>query len=292
MKLDQLPDVVTGSVVLAALYLLIGLSWVIVFRASQMLNFGTGEILVVGPFLVTTFAASGLGYGLSIGLTVAIMAVVGFLYYRQLLRPFAGFPVLTPVIVTMGMAIVVTGAMQIFFGVGTREIEAPFENAAHRLPGGITLTTMDGVLVLAAALFYGGMLVFIRRTRLGVQMRAANEDVLLASQTGLNVYWIFGVVFAISFVALTVAGIGTSQRTLVSLSAIPLGLQGLVPAMVGGLDSVGGVLAGSLIVAVAGGLTTLYLGGNYTDLVVFVILLVVLAFKPSGLFGSQEVRRV
>ena len=292
MGVSQLPDVLMGAFVLAALYVLVGLSWIVVFRASQFLNFATGQTLIIGPFLLTTFQAHGFGYASSALLTMGIMAVFGFLFYRLLLKPFTGYPILTTVIVTMGVAIILDNSIQIVFGVGSRTIELPFEDVAYSLPGGIRLTRLEALLLGTSALFYAGLLVFLGRAKLGMQMRAANEDVVLASQTGLDVSWIFGVAFSISFAALTLAGIGSAQRTLVSASAIPLGLQGLVPAMVGGLDSVGGVLAGALIVAVIGSFTTFYLGLQYNDLVVYAILLVVLALKPNGLFGTQEVRRV
>jgi branched-chain amino acid transport system permease protein len=123
-------------------------------------------------------------------------------------------------------------------------------------------------------------------------MRAAHESTLLASQSGMNVYLIFSIAFAISFVAVAVAGIANAERTLVSTTAIPLGLKALVPAMVGGLDSIGGLVVGALVVAVAESLSVLYLGAKFSDLAVFSILLIVLAIRPFGLFGSPEIQRV
>jgi branched-chain amino acid transport system permease protein len=292
VNLDLLPDVLAGSVVLAGTYVLIGLSWIIVFRAAHLMNFSTGEMLVLSGYLVAAFMSGGQSYWVAVALTLVVMVVLGVVLYRFLLRPFAGQPLFTPVIVTLGFAIVARGAMQIAWGPETKQIKPPFPDTAHQIVGGITLTNYELVLPAAALVLYVGLLLFLRYTKFGGQMRAAHENTLLASQSGMNVYLIFGVGFALSFAAAAVAGIANGERTLVATTAIPLGLKGLVPAMVGGLDSVGGVLVGALLVAVAESLTVLYLGAKFSDLVVFGILLVVLAARPYGLFGSREIQRV
>jgi branched-chain amino acid transport system permease protein len=292
MNVDLLPDVLAGAVVLAGLYVLIGLSWVIVFRAAHLMNFSTGEMVVLSGYLVASFMAGGQSYWLAVTLTLGIMVVLGILLYRVLLRPFAGQPLFTPVIVTLGFAIIARGFIQIAYGPGTRQIVPPFPNATHHLPLDITLTTYDLIVPAAAIVVYLAVLLFQRGTKLGGQMRAAHESTLLASQSGMNVYLIFSIAFAISFVAVAVAGITNAERTLVSTTAIPLGLKALVPAMVGGLDSIGGLVVGALIVAVAESLSVLYLGAKFSDLAVFSILLLVLAIRPFGLFGSPEIQRV
>lgn len=292
MNLDLLSDVLAGSMVLAGLYVLIGLSWVIVFRAAHLLNFSTGEMLVLAAYLVSTFITAGQSYWLAITITLTIMVFLGITMYRFLLRPFTGHALFTPVIVTLGFAIIARGAIQIAWGTEPRRIVPPFENEVHNFVGGATLTTYDLILPAAAIVMYIALLLFFRYTRPGRQMRAAHENTLLASQSGMNVYVLFAIGFALSFVALAMAGIANAERTVVQTTAIPLGLKGLVPAMLGGLDSVGGVLAGSLIVATAESLAILYLGAGFSDLVVFSILLVVLAIRPFGLFGSPEIQRV
>lgn len=292
MKFDLLPDVLTGAVVLAGLYLLVGLAWVIVFRASRLWNFSTGQMFVLAGYLVATFTAKGLDYWLSGAITILILIVLGVATYYFLLRPFAGQPLFTPVIVTFGLATVIDGIIPIAFGINTKSIKPPFADTNYHWPGGISVSTYDLILPAVALVFYLGLLAFLRWTRFGSQMRASHENTLLASQSGVGIYVIFAVAFAISFLAIALAGITDAQRTLVSTTAIPIGLKGLVPAMVGGLDSVGGALVGALIVAVAESLSILYLGGQYSNFAVFTILLIVLAVRPYGIFGSKEIERV
>jgi branched-chain amino acid transport system permease protein len=292
MNLDLLPDVLAGSIVLSGIYLLIALSWVIVFRASRLWNFATGQFLVLGAFLAATLIRDGLNYWLASAVVLVGMGVLGAAMYRFLLRPLAGEEMYAPFIVTLGVGIVIQGLIPIFWGPNSLPLKAPFGDTALGLPAGIALTTNDLVVPIVAVIVYVALLALLRWTKVGGQMRAANESTILASQSGINVWLLFGVAFAIAFALLALAGIANGQRSLVAISAIPLGLKGLVPAMLGGLNSVGGAAVGAVIVAVLESMTVLYIGGDWSDLVVFSILLLVLAIRPYGLFGKAEVQRV
>lgn len=292
MNLDLLPDVLAGAVVLSGIYLLIALSWVIVFRASRLWNFATGQFLVLGAFVAATLIRDGWNYWLAATTVLVGMAVLGAAMYRFLLRPLAGEEMYAPFIVTLGVGIVIQGLIPIIWGPNSLPLGAPFGDTALDLPAGIALTTNDLIIPVIAVIVYVSLLALLRWTKVGGQMRAANESTLLASQSGINVWVLFGVAFAIAFGLLALAGIANGQRSLVAISAIPLGLKGLVPAMLGGLNSVGGAAVGAVIVAVLESMTVLYIGGDWSDPVVFSILLLVLAIRPYGIFGKAEVARV
>jgi branched-chain amino acid transport system permease protein len=292
MNLELLPDVLAGAIVLSGIYLLVALSWVIVFRASRLWNFATGQFLVLAGFLAATLIADGWNYWFTAMIVVAALGVMGVLMYRFLLRPLAGQEMYAPFIVTLGVGIVIQGLIPIIWGPNNLPLPAPFANDPVDLPAGISLTTNDLIVPVVAVLVYVGLLVLLRWTKVGSQMRAANESTLLASQSGINVWVLFGVAFAIAFGLLALAGIANGQRSLVALSAIPLGLKGLVPAMLGGLNSVPGAAVGAVIVAVVESMVVLYLGADWSNLVVFSILLLVLAIRPYGIFGKAEAQRV
>jgi len=292
MNLDLLPDVLAGAIVLSGIYLLIALSWVIVFRAAKLWNFATGQFVVLAAFITATLIRSGWNYWLAAVVVLIGMGALGALMYRFLLRPLAGEELYAPFIVTLGVGIVIQGLIPIFWGPNSLPLPAPFENKPLDLPAGITLTTNDLIVPGVAVIVYVALLVLLRWTTVGGQMRAANESTLLASQSGINVWLLFGMAFGIAFGALALAGIANGQRSLVAISAIPLGLKGLVPAMLGGLNSVGGAAVGAVIVAVLESMTVLYIGADWSDLVVFSILLLVLAIRPYGIFGKAEVQRV
>lgn len=292
MNLELLPNVLVGAVILSGIYLLVGLSWVIVFRASQLMNFATGQLLALAAFVAATVITGGWNYWITLVIVVIGMALFGAFYYRVLLRPLAGSDLFTPVIATMGVAAVVQGVIQVIWGPNILNIQPPFPNEVLRLPLGILVTTNDLIVPAAGILFYVALIFFLRRTKFGGQMRAANESTLLASQSGMNVYLIIGVAFAISFAAIALAGILNAQRSVVALGVIPLGLKGLVPAMLGGLTSVEGVAVGALIVAFLETFVVLTLGSDWSDFAVFFILLLVLALRPNGIFGRAEAQRV
>ncbi len=292
MDLELLPDVLAGAIVLSGIYLLVALSWVIVFRASKLWNFATGQFLVLAGFMAATLIAAGLNYWLAAVVVIVSLGVMGVLMYRFLLRPLAGQEMYAPFIVTLGVGIVIQGLIPIIWGPNNLPLPAPFENTPIDLPAGISLTTNDLIVPVVAVLVYVGLIVLLRWTKVGSQMRAANESTLLASQSGINVWILFGLAFAIAFAALALAGIANGQRSLVALSAIPLGLKGLVPAMLGGLNSVPGAAVGAVLVAVVESMVVLYLGADWSNLVVFSILLLVLAIRPYGIFGKAEAQRV
>jgi branched-chain amino acid transport system permease protein len=292
MDLQLLPDVLAGAIVLSGIYLLVALSWVIVYRASKLWNFATGQFLVLAGFLAASMLAAGWNYWLTAVVVVVALGLMGALMYRFLLRPLAGQEMYAPFIVTLGVGIVIQGLIPIIWGPNNLALPAPFSNEPVDLPAGISLTTNDLIVPLVAVVVYGTLLALLRWTKVGGQMRAANESTLLASQSGINVWVLLGVAFAISFAALALAGIANGQRSLVALSAIPLGLKGLVPAMLGGLNSVGGAAVGAVIIAVVESMVVLYLGADWSNLVVFSILLLLLAIRPYGIFGKAEAQRV
>ena len=292
MDLSLVPDVVAAAIVLSGTYILIALAWVIVYYAAHLVNFATGELMVMGGFAVATLMSSGQGYWTAALLGLGLVGVVGAIMYQALLRPLAGHALLTPVIVTFGAAIVLQGVILIAWGSSPRFITPPASSTVYSLPGNITLPALGAVIPLIALLIYGATLLVAHRTSVGLKMRAAHESPLLAAQRGVHIYTIFAVAFVVAAIVAALAGVLHTQRSVVHWSVIPLGLKGLVPALVGGLDSIKGVLPGALIVGLTESFTVLYFGARFSDLTVFSLLLVVLLVRPNGLFGTPAVRRV
>jgi branched-chain amino acid transport system permease protein len=133
---------------------------------------------------------------------------------------------------------------------------------------------------------------FMRLSKRGVQMRATAENPVLASQRGINVDMIFVIAFAVAVAAATLAGISFSYSNVLAPSIAALGLRGLAPALVGGMDSIGGALIGSVVVAFIETAAVTQWGGDIKDMAAFLVLLVALAVRPHGLFGTPEIRRV
>lgn len=292
MNFGLLPDILTAAVVLSGIYVLIALAWVIVFYAAHLVNFATGEMLVIGGFGVATAMTEGFSYSVAVLSSLVVVALIGAGIYVGLLRPLAGHTLLTPVIVTFGAAVVLQGLILLVWGSSPRFIDAPGSDLAFSLPGGITLTALGLVIPVVALIVYFGALLVTNGTSVGLRMRAAHESALLASQRGIHIYTIFAIAFTLATVLAALAGILHTQRSVVSWSIIPMGIKGLVPALIGGLDSIKGVLPGALIVGFAESLAVLNFGARFSDVTVFTLLLLVLLVRPSGLFGTIHAQRV
>lgn len=286
-------DLCVSSLVLSGVYTLVGLAWVMVFRATGVLNFATGQVMLVGAYIFYSLSVRlGLPFGVSLLGALLLIALTGALCYYLLLRPVAGQPVFAQIILTLGLATVLWNATTITWGTETRMLAPPFPERVWALPGGAFLSS-TGLAVLAAALAgLAALLLFLRFSRLGIQMRAAAEKPLLAGQSGIPINRIFALGWALAAAAGTLGGIGFAHLNVLGYPLLDLGLRGMAPALVGGLDSVRGVLPGAVIVALAETLAVAFLGGDAQDAAAFTVLLVMLAMRPHGLFGTPEVRRV
>jgi branched-chain amino acid transport system permease protein len=284
---------VVSSLVLAAMYALVALGWVFIFRATGILNFATGQFVVLGCYLFFwTSIQLGMPFWLALPIALLLVAALGALVYLGTLRPLAGQPLFSPIMVTLGLSIVMTSAMTIIWGAQSRLIEPPIDNHTYHLPGDAVITTIGVLTIITTLVVYGAVMAFMRLSKRGVQMRATAENPVLASQRGINVDMIFVIAFAVAVAAATLAGISFSYSNVLAPSIAALGLRGLAPALVGGMDSIGGALIGSVVVAFIETAAVTQWGGDIKDMAAFLVLLVALAVRPHGLFGTPEIRRV
>jgi branched-chain amino acid transport system permease protein len=287
-------NVLAGSLNLAAIYLLLSLGWVIIYRGTGLLNFAHGQFVMVGAYLYYELAVvMSLPWWLALSLALVLGAGLSALTFFGLLRPVTGQPMFAQVVLTMGLSIVMTSIVSMIWGPTALTIPRPFPNHVIHLPLGATVTVIDlGVAAGAIAAVLLLLLVF-ERTRLGVHMRATAESTLLSSLGGINVAVIAAVSWAIAGAMVTLGGIAFSQQSLLSLGVADIGMRGIAPALLGGLDSIKGALVGSVIVALMQNFGVLLFGGTAADVSAYVVILgVVMVFRPTGLFGSAEVRRI
>ncbi|MPY91704.1 MAG: hypothetical protein GEV08_01175 [Acidimicrobiia bacterium] len=294
MSLNQLADVLASSVVLGFLYVLVGLAWVVIFRTTGVLNFANGQFLAFGAYVAYNVTNTwDLPFLLGILAAVIVVAALGVLSYTALLRPIAGQPAFAQIIMTFGLAIVLTGVIPIIWGTIPLNLEAPVANdRLIELPLDAFFTTYGAATIVVGAVCFAGIIWFLRKVRMGTQMEAAAERPLLASQTGLRINRLFSAGWAMALVPATFGGLSVAYSSALSTGMADLGLRAIAPAIIGGLDSVGGLIIGALLVAVIESLAVTYLGAEAQNAAVFTLLLVVMAFRPYGLFGRAEVRRV
>jgi branched-chain amino acid transport system permease protein len=212
--------------------------------------------------------------------------------YLGTLRPLAGQPLFSPIMVTLGLSIVMTSAIVIIWGAQTRTLKPPLTVHTYKLPGHAIITTIGILTISTALVVYAVIMLLLRVSKRGVQMRATAENPLLASQRGINIDVIFMIAFAVAVAASTLAGLSFSYTNVLGPSIAAVGLRGLSPALIGGMDSIGGALVGSIVVAFIETAAVTQFGGDIKDMIAFMVLLVALAIRPYGLFGTPQIRRV
>jgi branched-chain amino acid transport system permease protein len=278
-----------------AIYALIALSFVIVYKGSRMINFAVGECVTLASRLVA-FGVHGLGLGVGGGLAVggAGMVAVMVAFNAVVLRQLTGRPVIALIMITIGLAALLRGATSLLLGGVPSGI-------VGALPDPIVLGTVPiAVEKVAAALIAVACIATVswtlQRSRAGVALRAIADDQQSAMAVGIDLHRYFGLTWALMGVISVVGGTlwavvagGGFGMALVGLKVFPI-------VIVGGLDSIGGTIVGAVLVGVLESLAAGYVdpmvGGGFSNIASYLILLTLLFIRPYGLFGRPDARRV
>ncbi len=278
-------------VVLSAIYAMIGCGYVLIYRVSRVLNLAHGELMMLGAYLLLAtasgFSASPL---FAVAAAMALSLLVGILVYVFLMRRMTGEMVLAAVLTTVALGVLIRGIVVL---VWSAQQHYPgqalgFDNPAIALPGGGRISTFAAILVGMTALVYGSLFAFLRFGRWGVRMRAAGQNPLLAAQRGINLHAIYALAWGLSTFTGAMAGMLIALDSGLTTSMMIIGLKAFPAALVGGLDSLAGVLAGALIVGAAEVLSIQYIDPLLSDVAPFLVLIAMLIVRPWGLFGTRE----
>lgn len=282
-------EYLVSILVLGATYAMLAGGIVIVYKASRVVNFAHGELAIVGGYIFYTLSMLSPDGSLWIPLagSLAFSIVFGLAVYVLLMRRMIGESFFVAAMLTIGMAILLKAAIIVVWK--SRDccltLGAP---TVYSLTGGGKVTFADVYAIAACIVFFVTIHLFFQYTRLGRQFRGTAENPLLASQRQVNVNLILALAWVIAVFAACVSGILYGARSLLSPSGVIIGLNGLTAALVGGLDSLGGAIAGGLLVAVTSYCTARLISPALSDAVPFIILLIVMSFQPWGLFGTKE----
>ncbi len=294
--MSSLISYVVNGALTGLLYALIAMSFVIIYRSARVFNFAQGEIVVVGAFLVWTFmSALDLPAWVSVPLALLASMLLGVLIERVILRPLVGEELFAFVMVTIGLLIFIRGVVLVAWGPEVRFFPAVLPMAAIRV----------GELVFDRALVIGGAVTlvvaaaaswFFNRTQLGLEMTAVAEDHQTALSLGISVKRSIAVAWGISGLLSTVAAIVFLNGKGMTFLASDIGFAALPVALLAGLESIGGVILGGLIVGVAVGLAAYFLDpvfqGGVAAVFPFVIMVLILLIRPTGLFGWKTIERI
>jgi len=278
-------------VVLAAIYALIACGYVLIYRVSRVLNLAHGELMMLAAYLLLTTASLFAGHPTTALAAALILSIaVGAMVYLFLMRKMTGEMALAAVLTTVALGVLLRGVTVL---VWSAQQQYPAQslgmtNFSIALPGGARISLCALMLVIVTAVVYGGLLAFLRFGRWGVRMRAAGQSPLLAAQRGINLHAIYALAWSLSTFTGAIAGMLIALDSGLGQTMAIIGLKAFPAALVGGLDSLVGALAGSLIVAAAEVLLIHYVDPLLSEVVPFLVLIAILVVRPWGLFGTRE----
>ncbi len=311
MNWSLVPQQAVTGILNGGIIALIALGIVLIFKSSEVFNFAQGQMVMLGAFLTWFFAGGtesgnelfNLPFWAAVILALVVSAFVGLLIERLALRPMTGQPLLSIVLMTLGLAAFLDGVVSITFGVQPKgnfpSPISPSDVFIINFPGAFNDTiilkkTLVAAFIVAMLVVFIFML-FFRLTRTGLAMRATAEDHELARSVGIKVPRIFGLSWAIAGIIATLGGILLASQVGVSLSLSTVVLIAFPAVLLGGLDSFPGALVGGIIVGLVVALTQTAKAievRNAAEIAPYVLILIVLVIRPEGLFGQKRIERV
>ncbi len=281
------------GVAVGLIYGLMALGFVLIYKSSKIFNFAQGEMVMVGAFLSWSFV-SLFNLPMILGLLLAffVAGVVGYSLERFPFRPMIGQPILAIIMMTLAIAVFMRGFAILLWAkyIGIK-FPTLFSEKTMYVFGAPISSVILGTLGLVLALVIG-LSLFFRFTRTGLHMRAAAESHQLSQSMGIRVTKAIAQSWAIAAVVSTIGGFLLGYVRGIDFGLAELGLIAIAGALVGGLESFKGAILGGVIIGVAETLTGGYIGRGLREVVPFIVMVLVLFYKPYGLFGLEEIERV
>jgi branched-chain amino acid transport system permease protein len=290
----QIAQAIVGTLVLGSLYALVGVGFVILYRATGVINFAQGSYMVLGGYIFWSLIEQhGFSLVASLLVTIVVLAAAGAATYLVLLRRMVGAAEFVLVIASLGLSVVISVIVVLIWGPNGHTLRENIPITPLVSLGNLHFSGLDFFSIGLALLIIVVLDLGMRYTRMGVRMRAVADTPLLASLLRINIHTMSAIAWGIAAVCAGAAGVLYAQRT----SLDPVGLQalGLVafPAiLLGGIDSIRGAMIGGVLLAAVQNAAIIVFGGEWSDVIAYVVLLLVLLVRPRGLFGSREVVRL
>jgi branched-chain amino acid transport system permease protein len=286
----------TNGVMIGLMYALIALGFVLIYKATDAINFAQGEFVMFAGFLAAGAAGiAGAPFWVCALVAIAGMVVLGFGLERVVLRPLIGRPVIAVVMATIGLAAVLRGSATLAFGAGNRSIELPIGDEPVIL-GPVMLSPVQLVGAGVSIVFLAVFTWFFLKSRIGIAMRAVADSQQVAMAMGIDVRRYFALAWAMAGIVSALGGVVWGAMLSVDNQLALVGLKVFPVVILGGLDSVVGAVVGGLIVGIvenlAAGYFDPYVGGGTKDFAPYVLMIVALMIRPEGIFGRRRIERV
>ncbi len=285
-------QLVVNGAASGCIYGLIALGFVLIYKATEMVNFAQGDIMMLGGFVAFSLIANfHLPYWLGGLLAILITAAFGYALDALVLRRVIGQPQFAVVMLTLGLGFIFRAAAGITWGYDSVGFDTPFTNKTVNI-GGLILGEDNLSIIVGTVLLCGVLYLFFSKTRVGVAMQAASQNQLAAYYMGIPVRTIFSLIWAISAGVACLAGILLSPVSMIDVNMGFLGIKAFAAAVIGGFGSIPGSLVGGVIVGIVEQFAGYKLPAGFQEVTSNVVLLLMLFIRPQGLFAERMGKRV
>jgi len=286
----------SNGVLIGLMYSLIALGFVLVYKATDAINFAQGEFVMIAGFVVAVaLGAYGAPLWLSVAIALAGMVVFGFALERVMLRRLIGRPIVAVVMATIGLAAILRGVGPLAWGADTKSLPLPIPDEPIVL-GPLFIPPIQVAGALVSLLFLAAFGYFFLKSRKGIAMRAVADNQQVAMAMGINVERYFGLAWAMTGIVSALGGIIWGSLLGVDVHLALVGFKVFPVVILGGLDSIPGAVIGGLIVGivenVAAGYIDPYVGGGTKDFAPYLLMIIALMVRPYGIFGKTIIERV
>ena len=290
----QILQLIISGAAQVCIYGLIALGFVLIYKATETVSFAQGELMMLGAFCglaLMTFA--GFPFWLAVPAAIAAMALFGLVLERAVIRPILGQPAFSIVMLTIGIAYVSRGLITMIPAIGTEThiLPVPYKDVLWNV-GSLVLAVEQVAVIGVTALLCLLLAAMFRFTRVGVAMQAASQNQLAAYYIGIPVRRLNGLVWALAAAVAAIAGLLLAPITFVHANMGFIGLKAFPAAVVGGFGSLPGAIVGGLIIGLVESFAGFYLPEGFKDIAAYIVVLLMLMIRPTGLFGDKLGKKV
>ena len=297
MNYDLFTQLLVNGLIVGTLYGVVAMCFVLIYKSTQVVNFAQGEFLLIGAWVCWAFLVEyELPFWLGFSLTLVFMMAFGVVLQVLVLRPMIGEPIISVIMLTIGLSITFQALMNWMFGVFAKPFPKVFENESVMILG-LNVQTAYIMSMVISIIIMVGFYFFFKYSKMGLAMRATAFDQQVAQSLGISVKTVFAMAWAISAMVSALAGVVVGMVNGVSQALAFFGIKVFPAVILGGLDSIVGAIVGGIAIGVLENMAQyfdyqyLHFGNLYT-IAPFYVLVIILMIKPYGLFGTKDIERI
>ena len=288
----QIIQLAVNGISIGAIYSLVALGLVLSYKATEVLNFAHGDLLMLAAFTAWgLIEAAGMPFWAAVPVTIATIALISYMLEQRVMRIIVGQPQFAGVMLTIGLAFMIRGAVSMGFGPESRTYSTPWTGKTSNFAG-LVIADLNLVIIVVALLITLALFYFLRRTALGIAVQAASQNQLAAYLSGIRVKRLNSLVWGLSGAISATCGLLLAPIALVDIGLWFVMLKAMAALVVGGFGSVPGAIVGGLVIGLVEQFSGVYGPDGFKDIAAYCVLIAVLVIYPRGILGEAHGRRV